>query len=485
MTSLHSPYKVLAIVFASASLTLIASHPSLGATPHSHTQQEAPGFSSPPLKELFHIVPPDTEKTCIEEINILTQHSRKSKEEFAPKILQQSCVRFDSKEFLSLPKGRPISLPLFPKTSVEFHPLAFGQIPPFRKVTSPAPHVTDAQDLRYRWTGRIKASGSPPGIAALVINESRQTIFGMIRYGKTIVRIRPLKNGLHVILQIESTSFPDETEPSPLPKQAYQPPKMQNNARTRLLSHETGTQSDHISEYATDEALPYTVDVLALYTYEAMIGAGGSSEDIEGEISVATEQANAIFELNEIPARFNLVGVMPAPHSDMGRLQNDLDALTENETVTELRETLRADLVSMFVETGRSESGESACGIGLHNSLPDLYSSMAFSVVVRTCIDNLSFVHEMGHNMGAGHDPSSTGPRSSGTPSDFAYGHMSTEAKQYTIMALSRNCADCTREEFLSSPDHFYPGTAIMRGSTSQDNTRVLKTTAGRVSQFR
>jgi hypothetical protein len=79
-----------------------------------------------------------------------------------------------------------------------------------------------------------------------------------------------------------------------------------------------------------------------------------------------------------------------------------------------LRDTYSADLVVLIIDNGDS------CGIAWKPStVSSSNASLGFSVVGWNCATGYySFAHEMGHNMGVGHD---TYVDSSTLP--YAYGH--------------------------------------------------------------
>src|SRR5439155_7486687 len=93
----------------------------------------------------------------------------------------------------------------------------------------------------------------------------------------------------------------------------------------------------------------------------------------------------------------NLVHTEQVNYNESGSIVTDLNWLTSNATVATLRNTYNADLVNMFIENGGGYTGYAWIG-------PN--ASQAFSAVARGyATGNLSFPHELGHNMGLLHDP--------------------------------------------------------------------------------
>jgi hypothetical protein len=160
--------------------------------------------------------------------------------------------------------------------------------------------------------------------------------------------------------------------------------------------------------------------------------------------------------------------------TDLNRLTNGGDGYMDN--VPSLRDTYGADLVSMFVENGQY------CGYGWIGPS----ASYAFTVVNRGCASaNYSFPHELGHNLGARHDPyvdASTTP--------YAYGHGYVDAAQAwrDVMAYNNACAavgvSCVRIGYFSTPGLTYAGDPLGSASTA-DVVRVHNDNAVTVANFR
>ena len=124
----------------------------------------------------------------------------------------------------------------------------------------------------------------------------------------------------------------------------------------------------------------------------------------------------------------------PANYAHSGNFSTDLNRLTGTsegymDDVHALRDAYGADMVSLWVEGGQY------CGIGWVGP----YASYAFTVVNRGCATgNLTFAHELGHNMGALHDPyvdPSTNPYA------YGHGHINLVARWRTVMSYNDLCA--------------------------------------------
>lgn len=142
------------------------------------------------------------------------------------------------------------------------------------------------------------------------------------------------------------------------------------------------------------------------------------------------------------------------------------------------REGERADVMVMIIDT---RTGASACGLAQQILAT---RETAFLAVERRCLDHHTLAHEIGHLMGADHDPENAAL----DPPRFAYGHgyrFKEEAAPgwRTVMALE--CIDraCPRVNLWSSPVIQHGG--LPTGSADlHDNARVLRETKGVVAGF-
>src|SRR6185503_8716646 len=99
---------------------------------------------------------------------------------------------------------------------------------------------------------------------------------------------------------------------------------------------------------------------------------------------------------------------------------------------------------------------------------------------------NLSFAHELGHNMGAQHDLYVTSLDSG--LFEYSHGFVDLTGRFRTIMAYPTQCADagfsCTRIAAFSTPNRTFNGRPIGNASTA-DNARTLAESAQTVANFR
>ncbi|MCB9489227.1 MAG: hypothetical protein H6684_10890 [Deltaproteobacteria bacterium] len=226
-----------------------------------------------------------------------------------------------------------------------------------------------------------------------------------------------------------------------------------------------------------------TIEVLVVYTPKA----AAAVEDIEAEIALAAEQANASYVDSGVFQRLHIAATRQVEYGETGLLAVDLAALTwKNEGVMDevhaWREEAGADLVALIVSDGGKFCGSS----NIMSTLSLDFAAQAFSVIALDCaVSQFSFVHELGHLMGARHDVHSDD--TTGAPFDFNHGHILTEARRRTIMAFDNFCTGegyvCPRLGRWSDPTATYEEEALGDAATA-DNVRTLNATAPYVSNF-
>lgn len=224
------------------------------------------------------------------------------------------------------------------------------------------------------------------------------------------------------------------------------------------------------------------IDVMIVYTPTVRAASGGAS----GALALANSciaSANSAYAASGVETRLRLVyaGEVSYTEGDIGTDLSRLRSTTDGwiDEVHTLRNEHRADMIAMVSDS----SG--ACGIGyLMTGLSAGFQSSAFTVTEYTCaVGNLSFAHELGHNMGCAHDRDNAG----GGLFAYSFGHrwVSTNGRQYrSVMAYSPG----TRVPRFSNPDILYIGapTGVAVGEAgSAHNAQTINLSAGTIAAFR
>ncbi len=266
----------------------------------------------------------------------------------------------------------------------------------------------------------------------------------------------------------------------------------------------------HVVEAAVAEPPQRTVspsnhdrlDILMLYTPEAaaqLEQAGWG--DGPTAMQHAIDYLNLVFENNRIATRANLVH-----HQEMPQFSNNrspLGAITRSQEVLDLRVEHQADLVHLFFgEQGGSALG-GFCGqawvIG-RGATPASSWGRGYGVttVVRGCVDAARlkrpgehanhvevFAHEIGHNLGAHHDPDNARgaweARNTAPVYPYAFGHHNFGPQPNVKSVMSYNSG--RQEPYFSNvrvrPEGWEIGIAGER-----ENERALQQTIHLAVQF-
>ena len=216
---------------------------------------------------------------------------------------------------------------------------------------------------------------------------------------------------------------------------------------------------------ATAAALSTVVDVLVVYTPGARMGAGGTPA-IEALIDLAEAETNVSYANSGVSQRLRVVHSAEVAYTESGSLDTDvarLRATTDGfiDGVHALRNTYGADFVSLWITAP-------GCGISyLMTSVSSSFAASAFNVCQYTCATgNLTFGHELGHNMSLRHDWYIDAGTS---PYIYNHGFVHTDSSAATafrtVMAYGNRCVDtfgtvCSRLLYFANPDVLVGGNA-------------------------
>jgi hypothetical protein len=175
-------------------------------------------------------------------------------------------------------------------------------------------------------------------------------------------------------------------------------------------------------------------------------------------------------------------------------MEIDLNRLSGEEpgyfsTIPALRDQTKADLVHLLV--GYKETNP--CGIGWMPPLDQLgpeTRDWAFSVSERGCaVNNYSFVHELGHNLGLNHDRYVAGDIPA---TDYNLGYIDLNKRVRTVMAYNDECIanniECQRYPLFSTPALRIKGVPIGKpygAAKGAYNAEILCRTANIVAGYR
>lgn len=238
------------------------------------------------------------------------------------------------------------------------------------------------------------------------------------------------------------------------------------------------------------------IDVLVVYT-PAAVALLGSEAAARLAIESAVALANVTYENSGVDFRLRLVHLARIDYAELGSA-NDLNRLRGTsdgymDIVHQWRDQYAADLVALI--PGTSAANRSYCGIAnLPAALPS--SASAFSITEALCINDITFAHELGHNMGKAHDRANAA--FAVHPYAFGYQDQSEGPGDYgdwvTVMAYSNGgeCpasytpGECPAIAYWSDSGATYNGKILGRpGSNGEDNQRSLNETASTIANYR
>lgn len=347
------------------------------------------------------------------------------------------------------------------------------------------------------WHGRVARQPGGFAILTLVHDVLIGHIVTQTGYKTEFYEIRYRGHGVHALVQLDQSRFAkdrltaDEPEVMKKKKKTGTPPPAEgaNDAPTPTCVSDPGSD----------------IDLLALYTPAARVGAGGT-DAIEATILTSVYEANLSYINSEISQRLRLVHMEEVPHTEVDDETDKLALAELNDGVLDqvlsIRNTYSADVVALFEEY---PDDYPFCGNSfVMKEVWNDYEILAYSIIVRNCaLSYYTLAHELGHIMGARHDwfadPQNLSP--------YSYNHgfvaIAEQPQRHayqTIMAYEDKCtaegiagAQCPRILYWSNPATTYPpgdpnAVALGVGAAGPeraDNHLTLNNTAMTVANFR
>lgn len=281
--------------------------------------------------------------------------------------------------------------------------------------------------------------------------------------------IAPQVDGNHQVARKAAQFFPPERAP----REVFQPARSPDpRASAKAGEADVPLDSGRL------------IDVMIVWT-PAAEGAAGGLASMQNLAQAAIDSSNAAYLNSGVAQRLRLVHRQQVAYTERTNCADGdafgcgLDDLTDNgdgylDNVHALRDTHGADLVALLIHAGPY------CGLAWLPSSPS--SHLGFSVTAHHCaVGNRTFAHELGHNMGAHHDPDNA---SAYGPKPFNKGYISPQLTWRTVMSYAGPCGGCTRLGYFSNPKLSYGGDAMGTAEVS-NNAHVLNFTAKAIAAYR
>lgn len=316
-------------------------------------------------------------------------------------------------------------------------------------------------------SGRTSSTYSAGGdggaaVATLIGGDVHVALWkGRAKYG-----IEPLGDGRHLVFE-DGRTFPNEA-----------PPVSQGGDAAKAPAPSAGS-----STLATS-----VIDIMVAFDESAQ-AMFGSVAAIESEIIEMVNVSNMTYANSQIDQQLALTNIV-----DLGYTPNATDGTTDEQTylskirsktdgvvdvVHTQRDANSADLVSVITDA------TSVCGVGYLPTSGNSAELDAYSLTDGSCaVSNLTFPHEVGHNMCAHHDPANVTSNPCGTQ---AFAHVGPAENLRTVMAYANaanGCTTCTRIPYFSNPNVVANGwTTGIAGS--RNNAAVMGTKAAGIAAYR
>lgn len=309
---------------------------------------------------------------------------------------------------------------------------------------------------------------------ALAIQGNRLT--GEVRLGSYSYRIMPLEeSGWYRIIEVDPTLLPPEG------------PYLEIDREEKI------SEIDKLSRDC-DSPLPFPIPpgkgnriaIHVAFTSDAAL----ASPNIHADIALLMDQLKGAWQSPYFAVHPIFAKSTEVAYRDSGNMFDDLNRLTRSDDgimdeLHSIRDKNKADLVVLLVERA------DYCGMAWRPSLPlqSNDSVRGFSVVQRECgLNNLSFAHEIGHNLGMRHDRYVEETLSG----RYEFGYINHKLRYRTIMAYNKDCSDkgynCKRLPYYSSPHIRYKGELIgqpIGSSHAAHNMNILCASSGTVTNYR
>ncbi len=195
------------------------------------------------------------------------------------------------------------------------------------------------------------------------------------------------------------------------------------------------------------------------------------------QVRNAVDAGNTALANGGINARVELVATREVGHTESADPVDDLIYLYEDPAMVALRKQAKAPLIGIIT------LNSTVCGIANvmdRDEFEGRAAPLGVSLTRRSCLNDQTLMHELGHNLGAHHDPSN-GPPPSQALVPYSFGHFVLDNFR-TIMSYSTECGGnlgCPRADEFSNPDRTFNGKPVGIAN-ERDNVRLLHQTHSR-----
>ena len=365
-------------------------------------------------------------------------------------------------------------------------------------ISARAEEIRDISAGHFHWIGRVfDEYGSDRGRATFVYRDS--FLVGDIHFSNRFFKILPLRDRLHVALEIDLTLLPPDLPPA-MPPESGRPPSQEPHLptpnltvwgpRLERLSMPAGNDADNCSDLFNLTTGPFhEIRLLVLYSDQVKCTIGG--EAILGQIELMVLNLNLVLRESDVPVHVALARasqlsvpdtreVYPSRHLDSLEIPREGGAY---EAVPRFRDESYSDLVVLLL--ANIHYGGKA---NTMRSVDLTQGNRAFAVVKHLGADGSSFAHEIGHLLGGQHERGSGYEDIYMRPYHYNHGYDVPDQDWVTLMAAPDKEEGEKRIYLLSNPSLYRDGVPLGLPSThgsAADVHRAFRNTASVVSAFR
>ncbi len=346
----------------------------------------------------------------------------------------------------------------------------------------------------YIWHGAIEGTGEP----VTLVYWPQGRLSGNINHAGHLYSVQSLGGGMHAVIEIEPKMLPPEHAPmdsATKQKMNLIDDPLVTSGDANMLMEKMAPLKDSIENLrdvqptrpgsakpnltavpavSAPSTEPVTINLIVAYTNAAASHYTDIGKDL---IALAVAEANQSFKASGIPnLQIKLVRAYETNYVEKGTHFDHVYQFTEKgdgalDEIHKLRDKHRADVALLIVHD------LNGCGLAAGVAAP---AERAFAVVHHGCAAaTYSLAHEIGHIIGARHDP---GLDNNADP--FTYGHGFVNGNKWrTVMGYEHSCGGCPRLPVWSNPDVLIQGESA--GNEFSNNARVLREQAARVAGFR
>ena len=347
---------------------------------------------------------------------------------------------------------------------------------PAEVISFGALEISERSERDYSVYGRNATSQSE--VSLVVMDED---LVGTVTHDGETWDLRPLGGGLTAVYRRDHSRFPPNTECGVSSEPLTPVPPGPGNAPKHGTGIGTGGDDYRRPPDVGASVAPAdsgeVIDVLVAYTPAARTRAG----NIDALIRLYFGDTNRFFANSLILPRVRLVHSYEVDYrqagdglrADHGRLQAPDDGYLDE--IHAMRNRHGADLVALLV--GRRIKN---CGIA------NIYYGRedgGFSVTAQEC-SSYTFAHELGHNLGAHHDPGTNVLNEVVLGFPYGQGLCNSRGRWRTVMSYNYRERCRPHVPHFSNPNISYRGTPT-GDEHARHNVRVINETAFHVANFR